>query len=154
YDLTAQATDNFGGVSTSSVVHVKVAVPPTVSVTSPTNGASFIAPTNLTINVSAADIAGSVTQVLFFDGAFPLGTDTSSPLSMVWSNVPAGTYALQAVAINDSGLSATSSVVNITVTANLSPIADSYVKDGSSSNLNFGTSTVLETRTSSTNGGN
>ncbi len=41
-------------------------VPPTVSLTSPTNNSSFSAPTNITINATASDSDGTVTQVQFF----------------------------------------------------------------------------------------
>jgi len=90
--------------------------PPTVSITDPTNNATFAAPTNLTINASASDSDGTVTQVQFFSGSTLLGSAMNSPYSVTWSNVAVGTYALTAVATDNDGLSATSSVVNITVT--------------------------------------
>src|SRR5205814_8692080 len=51
YQLTARATDTGGLIATSAVVNVTVAnnQPPSVSITSPTNGATFPAGTNITI---------------------------------------------------------------------------------------------------------
>src|SRR5580765_6947486 len=47
--------------------------PPTASIISPTNGASFTAPAIVPISANAADPDGSVTNVAFFDGATLLG---------------------------------------------------------------------------------
>src|SRR3970282_878235 len=52
YTLTAVVTDNQGATATSGAVHVTVLAPnapPTVSITSPTDGAVFVAPANLAI---------------------------------------------------------------------------------------------------------
>jgi pectate lyase len=89
--------------------------PPTVSITSPANGATFTAPANITINASASDSDGSVTKVEFYQGSTLLGTDTTSPYSYTWSNVPAGSYSLTADATDNGGAVTTSSAVNITV---------------------------------------
>jgi glucose/arabinose dehydrogenase len=91
-------------------------VAPTVSITSPANNANFTAPANITINASAADSDGSITQVQFYNGATLLGTDTTSPYSYAWNNVAAGNYSLTAKATDNGGLSTTSSVISITVT--------------------------------------
>lgn len=88
--------------------------PPIVNLTAPTNGATFSPPANITITASATDPDGSVTNVLFFDGAALLGGTNAEPFA-----IPAafalGNHALQAVATDNLGRSATSSVVNITV---------------------------------------
>ena len=46
-----------------------------------------------------------------------VGSDGSSPYSVTWSGVTAGSYTLTAVARDDSGASRTSAPVEITVTA-------------------------------------
>ncbi len=76
---------------------------PAVSITSPTNNSSFPAPTNLTISATASDGDGTITKVDFFAGSVLLGTDTTSPYSIVWSNAPVGTYGLTARATDDLG---------------------------------------------------
>ncbi|MCS7338796.1 MAG: Ig-like domain-containing protein, partial [Verrucomicrobiae bacterium] len=145
YALSARATDNLGQRATSGVVNIRVLARPTVSITTPTNNEAFVGRTNLTISATAGDKDGNVVAVRFYAGRFLLGTDTSSPYSVVWSNVMAGTYFLTAVAVDDSGLSATSPVVKITVASHLLPVADAYVRDGSWAGSNFGASVVLET---------
>lgn len=87
--------------------------PPTVSITSPTNGASFTAPANVTITATASD-DGSVTNVSFFDGATLLGQTNNTPYT-VTATFAAGSHPLTAVATDNGGLSTTSSVVNIAV---------------------------------------
>src|SRR6185369_7979331 len=53
--------------------------------------------------------------VAFYAGSTLLGTDTTSPYQYTWSNVPAGTYSLTAVATDNSGASTMSSAVTVTV---------------------------------------
>src|SRR5215510_1380514 len=53
--------------------------PPTVSITSPTNGASFTAPAVVPITATANDPDGSVTNVAFFDGAILLDQTNQEP---------------------------------------------------------------------------
>src|SRR6266487_1361668 len=87
---------------------------PTVSITSPANGATFTAPASIPITASASESAGSISKVEFFNGATLLGTATSSPYTFTWSSVPAGTYSLTAEAFDASGATATSSAVSVT----------------------------------------
>ena len=120
YNLTARATDDDGESTTSSVVAITVDAPngaPTVSISSPANGATFTAPADITINASASDSDGTVAKVEFFRGTTKLGEDSSSPFSFLWSNANAGSYNLTARATDDDGESTTSSVVAITVDA-------------------------------------
>ena len=89
-------------------------VPPTVTIVTPTNGASFTAPAIVAITATASDPDGSVTNVSFFDGAILLGQTNNTPYT-VTAIFAAGAHALTAVATDNAGLSATSSVVNIAV---------------------------------------
>src|SRR6185369_14784387 len=82
--------------------------PPTVSITSPANGATFTSPANITINANASDSDGTVSKVDFYQGTTLLGTDTTSPYSFAWNNVGVGSYALTARATDNSGAVATS----------------------------------------------
>lgn len=111
---TATVTTTLNGTAQATLT-VNPNSPPSVSITSPANGASFTAPANITINASASDSNGTVTQVEFFAGSTPLFTDTSSPYSFAWNNVPAGSYTLTARATDNSGGVTTSAPVNITV---------------------------------------
>jgi glucose/arabinose dehydrogenase len=93
---------------------------PTVSISSPTNGASFTAPALVTITASASDSDGTVTNVSFFDGFTLLGQTNNTPYTIT-AIFGVGGHALSAVATDDDGLSTTSSVVNIGVGPNTPP---------------------------------
>ena len=91
---------------------------PTVSITSPANNANFLEPATITLNANAADIDGSVAKVEFFNGSTLIGTDATSPYSVNWASVAAGTYNISAKATDNSGLTTISSLVKINVNIN------------------------------------
>jgi hypothetical protein len=119
HSITAVATDNGGATVTSEAVGITVNpapnVPPNVSISSPANGAIFTAPASITINASAADSDGTVTQVEFYQGTTLLYTDTSAPYSYTWTGVAVGSYSLTAKATDNEGAVTTSTAVGITV---------------------------------------
>jgi len=127
YTLTARATDNLGSLTESSVIHLTVNSagannPPTVTLTSPTEGQFFTPPASITLTATAADSDGTVTKVDFYNGTTLLGTDSTSPYSYTWTNVAQGTYALTAKATDNSNNVATSTAVTVIVQpANQSP---------------------------------
>ena len=94
---------------------------PTVSITSPANGATFTAPASIPITASASESGGTISKVEFFNGSTLLGTATSSPYTFTWSSVPAGTYSLTAEAFDATGTTATSSAVSVTVNPATTP---------------------------------
>lgn len=116
HNLTARAYDNGGAVTTSSVVAITVGsiIAPTVSITSPTAGTTFVLGDVVTINASAADADGSVSQVEFFVDGNSVGVDPSSAYSATWPSV-VGTHILTAVATDNNNASTTSAPVSITV---------------------------------------
>jgi len=89
--------------------------PPTVSITSPADGATFAANADITITADASDSDGSVTKVEFFEGANKLGEDSSAPYQYTWYSVPEAYYTLTARATDNGGATTTSAAVNITV---------------------------------------
>jgi phosphatidylserine/phosphatidylglycerophosphate/cardiolipin synthase-like enzyme len=89
--------------------------PPTVSLTSPANGATFTAPATINLAATASDADGTVAKVDFFSGTTLLNTDTSAPYTFTWSNVPAGSYTLRAVATDNGNASTESAAVTVTV---------------------------------------
>ncbi|MBI3852950.1 MAG: ThuA domain-containing protein [Verrucomicrobia bacterium] len=89
--------------------------PPSVTITNPANSATFSAPANITLNATATDADGSVSKVEVFANGNPIGTDTASPFSVLWTNVPVGFYTLTARATDNVGLTAMSAPVNISV---------------------------------------
>lgn len=139
YALTAVAADTAGIMATSVPVNVTVTnvpppvVRPAVYIYSPKNGAMYLAPANLTLYARAAENGGTVQTVEFFSGSTSLGVvsnasqvvvtnvSTEPLFPLAWSNVPAGNYALKAVATDALGNSSTSSVVNLSVVTNFPP---------------------------------
>jgi hypothetical protein len=120
YQLTAVARDNAGSTTTSAAVNITVnpAVnqAPTVSLTAPANGATFTAPATISITATASDTDGTITSVEFYvDGTTLIGSDTTSPYGVTWSNVPAGTYQLTAVARDNSDGMTVSAARSVTV---------------------------------------
>jgi hypothetical protein len=92
-----------------------------VTLTAPANGATFTMPASVTLTATAADADGTVARVEFYDYATLVAIVTTAPYSLSGSNVPAGTYALRAIAYDDLGASAASATATITVSANLAP---------------------------------
>ena len=88
---------------------------PTVSITSPSNNATFDQGANVTITATAADSDGSVTKVEFYNGSTKLGEDTSSPYEFAWNNVTEGSYSFTAKATDNEGATRTSTAISVTV---------------------------------------
>jgi RHS repeat-associated protein len=112
----AKATDDKGAVTTSAARSITVtAAPPTISLTSPTEGQSFTAPASISLAVSVTPGSGTITKVEYFRGATLIGTVTTAPYSYTWTDVPAGNYTLTAKATNSNNGTTTSAARSITV---------------------------------------
>ena len=87
--------------------------------TAPAAGTVVTAPG--TLNLAATAVAKQnnrqIVQVDFFAGTTLIGTATTAPYAMSWTNVSAGTYALTCVATNDKGDTDTSPAVSVIVNA-------------------------------------
>lgn len=90
---------------------------PTVSITAPSNNATYTEGNTVTINATAADADGTVSKVEFYQGSTKLGEDLNSPYSFAWNNITTGNFALKAIATDNQGDTTHSAVVNITVNA-------------------------------------
>src|ERR1051325_8257898 len=88
---------------------------PEVTSTAPADNSSVGARTDLTITADASDDSGNP-KVSFFANDHFLGSLTAPPYSLVWSNVPAGKYALFARAQDSFGKSGVSQAVHVNVT--------------------------------------
>jgi Bacterial Ig domain/Secretion system C-terminal sorting domain len=128
---------------------------PSVSITSPANNAVFNVGSSITINATAADTDGTVTSVVFYNGATLLGTSTTAPYTFTWASVPVGSYALTAKATDNGGATTTSAIVNVSVAvqfdAGISAITTPNGTVGTASVVpsvtikNFGTTTLTAT---------
>ena len=71
----------------------------------------------MTLMATASDRDGSVSRVEFYAGATLVGTDTTSPYSVVWPNPSPGTYSLTAKAYDNPNASTVSASVAFTVSS-------------------------------------
>ena len=107
---------------TGSITVQAANVPPSVAITTPTNGATFAAPWTGTIQATVSATGATVSRVDFFAGATRLGTVTNPPTnpSFTVTNLAAGNYTLTALATDSTGATNTSAGVAITV---VTPVA-------------------------------
>jgi hypothetical protein len=118
YGVKAIATDNRGTATTSATANITVGTnaAPTVSLTSPSQGASFVLPASITLSASASDSDGSIQRVDFYLGALLVGTDSTSPYSIIWPAL-LGSHSVSAVATDNRGAQTVSAWRDFTVTA-------------------------------------
>ena len=127
-------------------------VRPTVEITSPAGGATFLAGASIPVTASATDPDGQVVQVDFFAGDTRIGSDTTAPYSITWNQVPAGSFFLTAAAKDNLGgtTESTPVLVMIPVATTVKAIADAHVHDGNDVNKNFGTVKTMLVQTNVT----
>jgi len=105
-----------------------------VAITDPATGTWFSPGTNITLQATASASYSVLSKVDFYRSGLLIGTRTNNPFSLLWSNPPAGSWALSAVATDSDFFAATSAVVNVSIQTNsppvLAPIADRAVSAG------------------------
>ncbi len=89
---------------------------PTVSITSPTSGQSFVENTNITINANASDTDGTISNVEFYVDGNMIEQDNSAPYTVNWIATLGG-HNITAKATDNANQSTTSSTVSISVTS-------------------------------------
>lgn len=119
YTGTALGSDFIGWIyaATNTLGIVPANARPTVSISSPANGASFFAGANVNVVASPADSDGTISQVRFFLGQKLLGISTSSPWTTVWTGVTPGNYQLSALTVDNNGAVGSSSSINVQINA-------------------------------------
>jgi hypothetical protein len=91
------------------------AVPTYVAIANIADNSSFVAPKEIDLAANALASAGIVTNVSFYANGAIIGAAIASPFATAWQNPAPGSYALQAVAMDNTGLNTTSTVVKITI---------------------------------------
>jgi regulation of enolase protein 1 (concanavalin A-like superfamily) len=156
HDVSSATTAKFDGVavtapSTSNQL-------PSVSLTSPASGATFAALVTITVSATASDPDGTVARVDFYQGSTLIGSDTSSPYSITWPSVAAGTYSVVAIARDNAGGTTTSSARTVIVGSSTLPdlavfvpssnnsVVSSYRLEIYTAGANVATATPIATR--------
>ena len=120
YGVKAIATDTKGATAASTTATITVGtsanIAPTVSMTSPANGASFVLPASITLSATAGDSDGSIQKVEFYLGTQLVGTDATSPYSVLWP-AALGSYSVSAVATDNLGARTVSAWRDFVVTS-------------------------------------
>src|SRR5262249_15117805 len=86
-----------------------------VNITQPLDNAVFAFGTGITINASASEPGGTISNIAFYAGTTWLAQSTNNPASFTWSGAPVGTNVLSAVATDVLGGTGTSAPVSIVV---------------------------------------
>src|ERR1051325_5792353 len=104
-----------GGQVAQGTLQLNLAMPPSVVITNPVAGSTFLAGSNINVDVTAASAAGAITNVSLYRGSTFLGSTANPPYSFIVSNAPAGSNSLYAVAQDAIGQIGTSAVVRVLV---------------------------------------
>lgn len=119
HSLKAKAYDENSNVSETNDFQVTVnidATPPTVSITSPADGATYNTAQTISINASTFDDIG-VTKVEFYRDGVLVNSDNAAPYSQDWSFDEAnnGSYNWQVVAFDAAGNQSSSPSITLNV---------------------------------------
>ncbi|PYS12164.1 MAG: hypothetical protein DMG15_15320 [Acidobacteria bacterium] len=154
YHYRVDSRDAAGNLATSGDFTVTTAVldttPPTITLTSPINGATVVG--TITLTVTASDNVG-VGGVQYYLDNVPLGAEqTVSPYSMSWNTTTTtdGAHTLQAVARDTTGNTGQSGVITVQI-SNGVPIS---FKQAASSTSDANATTISRAFTSAATAGN
>jgi hypothetical protein len=118
FAVTAYDTNGYESGFSSEIQYTAPATgsAPLVQLTYPANGATYVAPANISMAASVIDSSQTITTVQFFNGTELLGASSTPPYSFTWTGAGAGTYNLSAVAIDLLGNEITSQSITVIVT--------------------------------------
>lgn len=103
--------DNF---QVQNVVPTNAIVPLNVVLNSPTNDTAYATPGTITGTATTAGTLPTTSVAFYVNGAHQ-GTDTTAPYSFTVTDLPAGSYTVQAWATNNLNQTASSTLVNVRV---------------------------------------
>jgi hypothetical protein len=95
---------------------------PGITLFQPTNNTTYGVQPTILLRADTFDPANCITNVQFYANGVQIGQTNAPPYSVLWSNVPGGSYALTARALCSSGLPTNSSVINVQVDNGGSPV--------------------------------
>jgi hypothetical protein len=138
--LTARAFDHQLASTLSAPVTVTVGnvIPPTVSITSPTGGATFVLGNTVNISATANDADGTVDSVAFYVDGTRIGVDATAPSPFTFSwPVTLGTHSITARATDNDHATTISAAISITVFDSASAYVIPTTSNPCASNLPF-----------------
>ncbi len=137
YALTAVATlDDESTLSTAEVTVTVTAEPsgiePSITLTSPTVGASFLAPASIGLGATVTANGNNISRVRFYNGTTLLSEDYTAPFSFTWIGVPGGSYNLSAQVVYGAGETVSTPVRTISVGGGVPTVSFSSPAAGAS----------------------
>ncbi|MEZ5045293.1 MAG: Ig-like domain-containing protein [Saprospiraceae bacterium] len=123
YTLKAEATDNQDSTAVDeiSITITATNLPPSITITAPADGATYLENTAIAITATASDSDGSIQSVKFYQGTTLISEDTTAPYeAALGSGLAAGSYTLKAEATDNQDSTAVDEI-SITITANALP---------------------------------
>jgi len=117
YTILALAYDNAEDSTYTLPVSITVVgnESPTITLTSPSDGATFTEGDPIGLGVNVSDVDGQIQYVKFYVNNNEVAEVTTEPYAFSFENAPVGTHEIFAETEDDKGAVATSSVVTITV---------------------------------------
>ena len=103
----------------SMYTNVPYRIPPTINITSPTNHTVITSTNCVTMTVNTTVTNGAL-RVVYYQNGTLLGTNLSAPYGLTWTNMPRGTYHIDAVAMD--GLYPLNPAVTSSVTVTFAPV--------------------------------
>ena len=118
HTITALATDNKNAQTTSSTITILASnnIPPVITITAP----KIAHLETVTINATASDADGTISEVAFYMDSVLVGTDATVPYSYAWNSV-LGKHSVFAIATDDKGEKTKSNREIIEVVTNILP---------------------------------
>ncbi|MCL4181494.1 MAG: hypothetical protein KJ072_27620 [Verrucomicrobia bacterium] len=107
------ASDSGGAV----VLNLEFDQAPVVTLTSPSQGAAYVAPADVPLAALASDAENPIARVDFLQDGLLTRSVNQAPFESTLSGLGNGTYLIQAVAVDGAGLSVTSAPATVVVSA-------------------------------------
>lgn len=94
-------------------LYTETAAAPSVSISSPSDGAVIAAESEVPVKLLATAVGGAICEVEVVVSGVSIGTDQEAPYEVTWGEVAPGTYELQASARDFRGGMATSTTITV-----------------------------------------
>ncbi|MFM8334581.1 MAG: Ig-like domain-containing protein, partial [Opitutaceae bacterium] len=140
--LAARVTDSNGTVVNTAAINVNI-VGPAVAITSPTNASVVGSGSSVSLTATASAVgSATVSRVDYFAGTAFIASSTTAPnYPVTWTASPTGAVNLTARVVDSNGVTVTSSIVSVTVSAFAPSVALTAPVNGAS--VGLGASTTL-----------